>query len=227
MRGYGSTALFSGYAVIMKSSAARAPIAKLDLYQANKADYAAPREPVLLRIAKASYLGIAGRGMPGGETFQRSIGALYSVAFTTKMASKFAGREYRVSKLEGLWWVDSAPSFMTEPKDKWSWRLLIRTPDFIGGPELEAARKQLAGKGKDPLFRVVELTSLNENVCVQMLHTGSYDTEPETVARMEAFASAQGLRFEGLHHEIYLCDPRRVAPEKLRTILRIPLAPRA
>src|ERR1022692_2752811 len=110
--------------------------------------------------------GIAGRGTPGGEAFQQAIGALYSVAFTIKMASKFAGRDYGVSKLEGLWWVDSGRSFMTEPKDKWSWRLLIRTPDFIGKREMEGARKQLAekrvGKGRAPLFKEVELTTFNE-----------------------------------------------------------------
>ncbi len=163
----------------MKTNAARAPIAKLDLYQINKADYATPRKPVLLRIAQANYLGIAGRGTPGGEAFQQAIGALYSVAFTIKMASKFAGRDYGVSKLEGLWWVDSGRSFMTEPKDKWSWRLLIRTPDFIGKREMEGARKQLAekrvGKGRAPLFKEVELTTFNEGQCVQMLHAGPYD----------------------------------------------------
>ena len=163
----------------MKTNAARAPIAKLDLYQINKADYATPRKPVLLRIAQATYLGIAGRGTPGGEAFQQAIGALYSVAFTIKMASKFAGRDYGVSKLEGLWWVDSGRSFMTEPKDKWSWRLLIRTPDFIGKREMEGARKQLAekgaGKGRAPLFKEVELPPFNEGRCVQMLHAGPYD----------------------------------------------------
>jgi hypothetical protein len=200
-------------------------MAKLDVYQLNKADYVTPRKPVLLRIAKASYLGIAGRGAPGGDAFEQAVGSLFSVAFTVKMASKAAGRDYGVSKLEGLWWVDSGDSFMTAPKDKWSWRLLIRTPDFIAGRELEAARKKLVGKGKDPLFKEVELTGLNEDLCVQVLHTGPYDGEPETIREMEAFAAAQGYGFDGLHHEIYLSDPRRVPPEKLRTILRHPVRP--
>jgi hypothetical protein len=198
-------------------------MAKLDLYKINKADYAAPHKPVLLRIGKANYLGIAGRGAPGGEAFEQAIEALYSVAFTVKMASKFAGRDYGVSKLEGLWWVDSGGSFIAAPKDKWSWRLLIRTPDFIGGRELEAARKKVGGKGKAPRCKEVELTGLNEDLCVQMLHTGPYDGEPETIREMEAFAGAHGYGFDGLHHEIYLSDPRRVPPEKLRTILRIPV----
>jgi len=100
---------------------------------------------------------------------------------------------------------------------------LLRTPDFIGKREIEAARKQLAEKGKDPLFKDVEWLTLDEGQCVQVLHAGPYDREPETIAQMEAFAAAEGYRFDGLHHEIYLSDPRRVAPEKLRTILRIPV----
>lgn len=145
------------------------------------------------------------------------------MAFTIKIASKFAGRDYGVCKLEGLWWVDSGELFMTQPKETWSWRLLIRTPDFIGKRELEAARKQLAARGKHPRFHDVELITLSEKQCVQVLHKGYYDSEPETVARMEAFAAQRGYRFDGLHHEIYLSDPRRVAPDKLRTILRIPV----
>src|ERR1035438_6528113 len=84
---------------------------------------------------------------------------------------------------------------MTEPKDQWSWRLLIRTPDFIGKREIEAARKQLAEKGKGPLFKEVELTTLNENQCVQMLHIGPYDREPESIAQMQAIATGHGYRF--------------------------------
>ena len=197
---------------------------KLDLFQAHKAEYAAPRHPVILQIAQATYLGIAGRGAPGGEAFQEAATALYSVAFAIKMASKLAGRDYSVCKLEGLWWVDAGQSFSTEPRARWSWRLLIRTPDFIGKREAEAARKELAKKGKGPLAEEVELTPIDENQCVQMLHAGPYDREPETIRRMEDFAAGQGYRFNGLHHEIYLSDPRRVVPEKLRTVLRIPVS---
>jgi hypothetical protein len=200
-------------------------MAKIDLFQAHKADYAAPRKPVVLRIAKAGYLGIAGRGAPGGETFQQAIGALYQAAFTVKMASKSAGRDYAVCKLEGLLWADSGRSLTTVPKDQWRWRLLIRTPDFIGKGELTTAREKLAEKNKEPLCKEVELTTLDEGQCVQMLHIGPYDQEPETVRQMEAFGAGLGYRLEGHCHEIYLSDPRRVAPEKLRTILRIPAKP--
>jgi hypothetical protein len=188
-----------------------------------KSNAALSRTPVVLRIAKAGYLEIAGRGAPGGEAFEQAVAALYSVAFTIKMAGKHAGRDYSVAKLEGLWWVDSGGSFLTEPKDRWSWRLLIPTPDFISKRELEAARKKLAEKGKHPLCQQVALTALDEGQCVQVLHTGPYGREPETILLMESFA-AEGYRFDGLHHEIYLSDPRRVPPEKLRTILRIPVS---
>jgi hypothetical protein len=198
-------------------------MAKIDLYQVHKAEYASLRKPVLLRMSKARYLGIAGRGAPGGQAFQQATQALYSAAFTIKTASKLAGRDYGVCKLEGLWWVDSGRSFMTEPKDRWSWRLLIRIPDFIGNREIDAARKRLAEKDKGPMAKEVELTTLNEDQCVQMLHAGPYDREPDTIRKMEAFAAGQGYRCDGLHHEIYLSDPRRVASEKLRTILRIPV----
>ncbi|HLY20330.1 MAG TPA: GyrI-like domain-containing protein [Bryobacteraceae bacterium] len=210
----------------MGTKTAPSPIAKLDLYQIYKAEYVTPREPLLLRVAKATYLGIAGRGAPGADAFQQAIGALYSVAFTIKMASRFAGRDYGVSKLEGLFWADSGACFAAEPKDQWSWRLLIRTPDFIGKRELAAARRTLSEKGKGPLFKQVELTPLNEKLCVQAVHLGPYDRAPETARRMEAVAAEQGYRLDGLHHEIYLSDPRRAAPEKLRTILRIPVSPK-
>jgi len=210
----------------MKTKAARAPSAKLDIYQTCKAEYVTPRQPVLLQLRKATYLAIAGTGAPGTEAFQQAIGALYSMAFTIKMASKLAGRDYAVCKLEALWWLASGRLFLTEPKEKWSWKLLIRTPDFIGKRDLEAARRQLIERGKGPLIEQVELAALRENWCVQMLHVGPYDNEPETVRKLEIFAAEQGRRFDGLHHEIYLSDPRRVAPERLRTILRIPVSSR-
>ena len=208
----------------MKTATADASVRKLDLYRVYKEEYATPRKPVLLRVSKATYLGIAGRGAPGGEAFQAAIGALYGVAFTMKMASKFAGRDYGVCKLEALWWLESGGCFLNQPKEKWFWRLLIRTPDFIGRKEIDAARRKLADKNKGPLIQEVGLTALDEKLCVQVLHVGSYEREPETVREMESVASAQGCRFDGLHHEIYLSDPRRVAPEKLRTILRMPVA---
>jgi hypothetical protein len=190
-------------------------MAKLDLYRKHAADYVAPKKPALVTIPPAQYLAFEGRGIPGGEGTNEVIGALYAVAFTIKMASKFAGRDYGVSKLEGLWWGKRGK--------QWSWKFLIRTPDFISEKERREAAEILLGKGKPPEIATVRLEKLEEGPCVQMLHVGPYDKEAPTIAAMEEFAAGKGLAFHGLHHEIYLSDPRRVAPERLRTILRHPV----
>jgi hypothetical protein len=197
---------------------------KLDLYAQHKDEYVAPNEPVLVTLKPARYLGIQGKGEPGGAGFLAAVGALYNVAFTVKMARKQSGRDYAVSKLEGLWWVKSKTAdFLREPKSSWQWQLLIRVPDWIQSREVAAAADGLVKKGKSKEVQSVELTVLNEGRSVQMLHVGPYDDEPHTVRRMAAFAAAQQLKFHGKHHEIYLSDPRRVAAEKLRTILRHPV----
>ena len=197
---------------------------KLNLYKAHKADYVTPRTPAAVDIAPATYVTITGQGAPGADAFQAGVAALYSVAFTIKMASKSAGRDYTVCKLEGQWWGDSESADLADlPKDQWNWKLLIRTPDFVGKKDLDAAQHALLAKGKPPETRQVKLETIREGRCVQMVHVGPYDAERRTVAAMAAFAKEQGLAFHGLHHEIYLSDPRRVPPDRLRTILRRPV----
>ena len=196
---------------------------KLDLYKLHKADYVAPRKPTLLNIAPATYLAITGRGEPEADAFQTGIAALYSVAFTIKMSSKFAGRDYTVCKLEGQWWADKSAEVFSQPKDQWHWKLLIRAPDFISQEHLDSAQHKLLAKGKPPETRQVKLETIEEGQCVQMLHVGPYEAEGQTIAAMKAFAKEQGLTFHGRHHEIYLSDPRRVPPDRLRTILRHPV----
>lgn len=199
--------------------------AKLDLYKLHKAEYAAPRKPALVKIQPALYLSIQGRGEPGGEVFQGKIGALYSMAFTIKMTRKFEGLgDYAVCKLEAVWWSDEEEDLSLVPPERWQWQLLIRTPDFVGREDLERAAAKLVEKGKHREVQEVVLTTLNEDLCVQMLHVGPYEREGETLARMKAFADEQGLSFRDKHHEIYLSDPRRVPPERLKTILRHPVA---
>jgi hypothetical protein len=199
---------------------------KIDLYKLHKDEYVAPKKPALVETKPASYLTVDGQGEPGGELFQARIGALYGMAYTIKMTSKFAGRDYVVCKLEGQWWSDEfGGDFSKVPMDKWQWKLLILTPDFIGEKELQQAADVLTKKGKSPDVNLVKLETMDEGLCVQMLHVGPYNKEGETVRVMNAFAEEQGLALHGLHHEIYLSDPRRVAPERLRTILRHPVKP--
>jgi hypothetical protein len=209
----------------VKDRTQRKPAApKLDLYKEHKDEYVTPKRPVLVDVKPARYLTIVGRGGPGGEIFQAKIGALYAVAFTIKMTRKFAGRDYKVCAPEALWWgTGGRPEFFREPRERWNWKLMIRTPEFITKDDLTDAVAKLQTKGKGPEAAEVRLDTISEGRCVQMLHVGPYDREPATIARMKAFAAENGLSFHGLHHEIYLSDPRRVAPERLRTILRLPV----
>ena len=195
---------------------------KLDLFKKHKAEYVAPKKPVLVKIGPAKYLAVEGKGEPSGVSFQGAIGALYAVAFTIKMTRKTAGKgEYKVAWLEGLWWGPNkaAPFSVKLPKD-WRWKLLIRTPTFVSMRDLARAQQALLAKGKAPEFRKVKLETIREGRCVQMLHVGPYEREAATLEAMHDFAHATGLEFRGVHHEIYLSDPRRVPPGKLRTILR-------
>lgn len=202
------------------------PQPKIDLYKLHKAEYAATRKPALVELKPATYLAISGQGAPGGELFTASIGALYGVAFTIKMTRKFAGQQdYAVCKLEGQWWSEPALDFAKLPKDQWLWKLLIRTPDFIKKADFRQAVAALLKRGKGEDVKRVELESLTEGLCVQMLHVGPYAKECETIGVMKVFAEKQQIELSGKHHEIYLSDPRRVPPERLKTILRHPVRP--
>ena len=199
---------------------------KIDLYKSHKKDYAAPKKPALVDLKPATYLAINGQGAPGGEPFTAAIGALYGMAFTIKMTRKFGGQQdYGVCKLESQWWSDRTPDLSQVAREQWRWNLLIRTPEFVTPAELERAVAVLLKRGKGQEVKRVRLESLSEGRCVQMLHVGPYDQECETIAVMRQFAEKQGLQFYGRHHEIYLSDPRRVAPERLKTILREPVTP--
>lgn len=201
------------------------PTEKIDLYKLHKDQYAASKNPQFVEIPQARYLTIAGRGEPGGKEFSSKIGALYGMAYTIKMTRKFAGmQDYAVCKLECQLWLDGdSHDFTNTPREQWNWKFLIRTPDFVKEEDLESAVKKLLEKGKEPEVKQVKLESLSEGLCVQALHIGPYNREHETINNMMTFAGKEGLVFHGLHHEIYLSDPRRVPPERLKTILRMPV----
>jgi hypothetical protein len=200
------------------------PAAKLDLGKIFQAEYVAPRKPVLLETAPSRYLAVDGTGAPGGAVFKARIGALYAIAFTVKMTRKFSGeQDYSISKLEARYLnLGGGP---LPPPEQWRWQLLIRTPEFVVMDELARAVAALRKRGKEGDAALVRLESIAEGRCVQMLHVGPYDKEGDTVAVMEQLAAAQGLRCTGPHHEIYISDPRRVAPARLKTILRLPVVP--
>jgi hypothetical protein len=202
---------------------------KIDLFKSNKEEYASPKKPILVKVKKAAYLAVDGCGGPDSDDFQIAIGALYGMAYTVKMTRKFSGRrDYVVCKLETLYWSDGGAEgvgFNELPPENRRWKLMIRTPDFVIEKELKEARAALMAKGKGEAVDQVRLESLTEGRCVQMLHVGPYDQEGETLAVMRAFAEEKGRVFHGLHHDIYLSDPRRVPPDRLKTILRRPVKP--
>ncbi len=195
---------------------------KLDLYQRHSGEYIAPRHPTLVRTGPAKYLSVSGRGDPDGAGFGAAVAALYGVAFTIKLVKKAARRDFVVAKLEGLWWGGRRGKLLIDsPRSTWRWKILIRVPTFVGIADLVRARRELVRRGKSA--GTVRLEALREGRVIQLLHVGPYTREHESLGRMAEFARAHRLHLSGRHHEIYLSDPRRVAPAKLRTILRRPV----
>ncbi len=182
----------------------------------------------IVDVPDLDYLMIDGHGDPNGPAFAEAVQALYPVAYKLKFASKKElGRDYAVMPLEGLWWSDSMDAFTAaRDKTRWDWTLMIMVPDWTS-PERVAAAVAAAG-AKDAPARLgdVRLERLSEGRCVQTLHVGTFDDEAPVLERMHGeFIPAQGLRLRGRHHEVYLSDFRRTAPDKRRTLLRQPVAP--
>ena len=180
-----------------------------------------------LQLPPARYFAVDGQGDPNTDPeFTQAINALYPAAYALKFLSKRElGRDYVVPPLEGLWWAEDNSSFTDRRKGEWNWTLLLLIPDWLGAEAIERALAAGAEKA-DPSAPTVRVLELDEGLCIQTLHVGSFDNEGPLIARMhDEIIPAQGLRMSGRHHEIYLSDFRRVAPEKLRTILRQPVAP--
>ncbi len=197
---------------------------KLDLYKLHAAEYVRPRRPALVATKPARYLTIEGTGDPNGPAFAEKVGALYAMAYTIKMGKKRLGTDFKVAELEGLWWAaGGSAAIPATRRAEWKWKLLIRMPDFVKERCLVMASRMLLEKGKGKAVTQVTLERFAEGRCVQMLHVGPYASEAETIGAMLAFARVQGLSFTGRHHEIYLSDPSRVKPERLKTILRHPV----
>ncbi|MFQ5590241.1 MAG: GyrI-like domain-containing protein [Phycisphaerae bacterium] len=195
-----------------------------NLYAQHQSEYQAPESPTLVDVGEARYLSISGKGEPDGEAFRRKVGVLYRVAYAVKMRNKFAGRDYSMMPLEGVWWGSKQDqSFLDEPREEWNWKLLIRVPESITEDSVRAATGAIADQGGETAVKEVGIETLNEGRCVQVLHVGPYDQEAGTMAAMKEFATSEGLTFNGPHHEIYLSNPNTTEPAKLRTILRQPV----
>ncbi|MEU2385455.1 GyrI-like domain-containing protein [Streptomyces sp. NPDC012461] len=180
----------------------------------------------LVDIPELRFLAVDGRGDPNtAPAYREAVEALYPVAYTVKFASrKELGRDFVVGPLEGLWWADSMDDFLARRKDNWQWTLLINLPDWVPDPLVDEARHAALTKKKRPAIESVRTETLHEGLSAQVLHIGSYDDETPALTRLHGeYLPAHGLRETGLHHEIYLSDPRRTRPDRLRTILRQPV----
>jgi hypothetical protein len=191
------------------------------LYAPKNTDWA------LVDVPEQQFIAIDGRGDPNtSTTYANAVEALYSVAYTIKFASKREGRDFVVGPLEGLWWADDPEVFTARAKDSWHWRMLISQPDWIAEEAIADAKEVAAAKKKLPAIPDVRREVLHEGASAQVLHIGSYDDEGPVLARLhDEWLQANGLRMTGLHHEVYVGDPRKTEPAKLRTVLRQPVRP--
>ncbi|WP_341927450.1 GyrI-like domain-containing protein [Nocardioides psychrotolerans] len=200
---------------------------KLDFKKTHDSYRARSGELTIIDVPPMQYLMVDGHGDPDtSQDYADALAALYPVAFTLKFASvRDWERDYVVPPLEALWWAEDMAAF-TSARDKaqWSWTAMIMTPDWITAEMFAAAVAAVAAKRRPAGLGELRLEILEEGRCVQTLHTGPYDDETAVLADMhERFIPEAGLRMCGKHHEIYLNDPRRVQPAKLRTILRQPV----
>jgi len=181
----------------------------------------------VIEVPPLQYLMIDGHGDPNtADAYRDAISTIYPLAYKLKFASKTElDRDYTVMPLEALWWADDMASF-TDARDKtrWSWTLLNLVPDWLTEEHVAAARARVEAAGGAPALGAVRFERLREGLCVQTLHVGPYDAEgPVLDAMHNEVIPSNGLRMIGRHHEVYLSDARRTAPEKLRTILRQPV----
>lgn len=195
--------------------------------------YLPKNRPEIVTVPKANYIAVRGHGDPNepGGAYQKAIEVLYSVAYTLKMSYKTDHKiegffEYVVPPLEGFWWQDGVNGVDDGDKSAFNWISVIRLPDFVTEADFRWA-VDTAAKKKKLDCSAAELLPIDEGLCVQILHIGSYDAEPETVAVLDRFLAENGYVNDfspiRLHHEIYLSDARKTAPNKLKTVIRHPI----
>lgn len=204
-----------------------------DFKKEYKEFYMPKNKPAIVTVPKANYIAVRGKGNPNeeGGAYQKAISVLYAVAYTLKMSYKTDYKidgffEYVVPPLEGFWWQEDVKGVDYGNKDSFNWISVIRLPDFITKENFDWA-VSTATKKKKLDCSSAEFLTIDEGLCVQIMHIGSFDDEPESVAKMDAYLVEKGyendLNDTMLHHEIYMSDARKVAPEKWKTVIRHPI----
>ncbi len=180
----------------------------------------------LVDVPPMQFFMVDGKGYPGNsQEYQDALNALYGLSFTLKFMLKQRGGfdDWTVMPLEGLWWVDGSDEFDLNRKDDWRWTSMIRQPDFITEDLVQEAREELRRKKDPPALDRLRLERFHEGLSIQILHVGPYSEEEATIRRLHGFMEENGFGINGKHHEIYLSDPRRTAPERLKTVIRLPV----
>ena len=203
-------------------------------YKKEYKEFYMPKDrPSIVSVPPMNYIAVRGKGDPNQEEgeYKQAIGLLYGIAYTIKMSKKGDHQiegyfDYVVPPLEGFWWQDGVEGVDYTHKETFNWISVIRLPDFVSREDFEWAISEAAKKKKED-FSKVEFFTYEEGLCVQCMHLGPYDDEPATVEKMHAYMTEQGyeldINSDRLHHEIYLSDARKVAPEKLKTVIRHPV----
>lgn len=204
-----------------------------DFKKEYKEFYMPKKKPSIVKVPPMNYIAVRGKGDPNveGSEYKESIGLLYAIAFTIKMSKmgdhKIDGYfDYVVPPLEGFWWQEGVCGIDYTRKEEFHFISIIRLPDFVTKKDFDWAVAE-AGRKKKTDFSKVEFLTYDEGLCVQCMHIGPYDDEPATIALMHDYMAEAGYELditeERFHHEIYLSDARRVAPEKLKTVIRHPV----
>ncbi len=199
---------------------------KIDYKKELKTLYrASTKEVTLVEVPPLNFLMIDGQGDPNtAPAYAEAVEALYALAYNLKFAIKReVGLDYGVMPLQGLWWVEDMRQFSAEDKSNWLWTMMIMQPEVVTADRVNAVLAEVVKKKNPAALSRVRFDLYHEGLAVQVLHLGPYAAEAPTIARLHAFIEAQGYRRRGKHHEIYLGDPRKTAPEKLKTIIRQPI----
>jgi hypothetical protein len=198
---------------------------KIDLLKQLKQLYSPGKDPVTVDVPEMNFLMIDGHGDPNtAQEYKEALEGLFSLAYTLKFAyKKSEGVDFGVMPAEGLWWVEDMRLFSSADKSNWDWTMMIAQPDFISAEWVERARSAAFKKKGQAVVKKIRFESFTEGMSVQLMHLGPFAAEAENIARIHAYIAQQGGEPNGKHHEIYLSDFRRTAPEKLRTIIRQPL----
>jgi len=202
---------------------------KIDFKKELKHLYKPPKEVALVDVPEMNFLMIDGVGDPNtAQAYKDVIEALYAVSYALKFMIKKGKTaiDYIVMPLEGLWWTDDMTKFTTENKDIWRWTSMIMQPEYVTKNLFNKALKQVKKKKNPPALSKIRFESLHEGLSAQIMHIGPYSAEGPTIEKLHRFIKEKGYTFEGLrqkHHEIYLSDPRKATPEKMKTIIRQPV----